>query len=219
MDHVMAQVSFAFDILITVLLGATIYFAVKLSRHLDTFRSNRSDMETLIRELSSQITRAQEGISVLDELSTTRGDELRGLLGKAQGYIDELHVMTESGNSLAERLETMAVRNRELIEEMDEKALGLVYPGTKTSSAAPVPPLTATRPPKYEETLTRAKAEKSGAEKAAPEPMFMIRDPDFDAEDAARDDIDDIDDRDDDFTSQAERDLAEALKRRIPKGK
>ncbi len=228
MDHVMAQVSFAFDILITVLLGATIYFAVKLSRHLDTFRSNRSDMETLIRELSSQITRAQEGISVLDDLSTTRGDELRGLLGKAQGYIDELHVMTESGNSLAERLETMAVRNRELIEEMDEKALGLVYPGTKTSSAAPVPPLTATRPPKYEETLTRAKAEKAGAEKAraekaraekaAPEPMFMIRDPDFDAEDAARDDIDDIDDRDDDFTSQAERDLAEALKRRIPKG-
>lgn len=214
MDHVMAQVSFAFDILITVLLGATIYFAVKLSRHLDTFRSNRSDMETLIRELSSQITRAQEGISVLDELSTTRGDELRGLLGKAQGYIDELHVMTESGNSLAERLETMAVRNRELIEEMDEKALGLVYPGTKTSSAAPVPPLTATRPPKYEETLTRAKAEKAGAE-----PMFMIRDPDFDAEDAARDEIDDIDDRDDDFTSQAERDLAEALKRRIPKGK
>lgn len=216
MDHVMPYISFSFDILITCLLAATIYFAVKLSRHLDTFRSNRSDMENLIRELSSQITRAQEGISVLDDLSTTRGDELRGLLGKAQGYIDELHVMTESGNSLAERLETMAVRNRELIEEMDEKALGLVYPGTKTSSMSPAQPLTATRPPKYEETLTRAKAEKAGAEKAGAEPMFMIRDPDFDAEDAARDDIDDSDD---DFASQAERDLAEALKRRLPKGK
>ena len=116
--------------------------------------------------------------------------------------------MTESGNSLAERLETMAVRNRELIEEMDEKALGLVYPGTKSASSAPVPPLTASRTPKYEETLTRAKAEKP-----APEPMFMIRDPDFEADSTESLDMDD------EFASQAERDLAEALKRRIPKGK
>lgn len=205
----MPQISFGFDILITCLLAATIYFAIKLSRHLDSFRSNRSDMENLIRELSTQITRAQEGISVLDELSAARGDELRAIVSKAHALTDELQLMTESGNSLASRLETMAVRNRAIVDEMDQKALGFVYPGAEGGtdrSASASAPLTATRTPKYSETLTKAKAEKPV------DSMFSIRDPDF--EDEESDAI-----PDDGFSSQAERDLAEALKRRAPKGK
>lgn len=207
MDHFLPQLSFAFDILITCLLAATIFFAVKLSRHLDSFRSNRANMENLIRELSNQITRAQEGISVLDELSSNRGDELRRSITKAQALSDELQLMTESANSLAEKLENMAIRNRTLIDEMDDKALGLVYPGAKTSAPPPVPPLTAVKTPRYEETLTKAKAEKVA------EAFFAIRDPDFEADD------DESDNFDGEFSSQAERDLAEALKRRNPQGK
>lgn len=206
MDHVVSQISFVFDILITGLLGATIFFAVKLSRHLDTFRSNRADMENLIRELSNQITRAQEGISVLDELATSRGDELRSIISKARGLSEELQLMTESGNSLATRLENMAVRNRELVDEMDVRALGMVYPGSKSqaSSSSEVPPLRAARPARYEETLNRAKTE------SAADSIFSIRDPDFEDDESAADDG---------FSSQAERDLAEALARRVPKGK
>lgn len=210
MDDLIPQISFAFDILITCLLAATIYFAVKLSRHLDSFRSNRSNMESLIRELSGQITRAQEGISVLDELSSNRGDELRRSIAKAQGLSDELELMTQSGNSLAEKLEAMAVRNRAIIDEMDDKALGLVYPGSKPSqSPLAAPTLSAVKTPKYEETLTKAKAEKVA------EAFFAIRDPDFDAGD---DDVQD-DDFSSEYSSQAERDLSEALKRRTPQGK
>lgn len=204
MDSIFQQISFVFDILVTCLLAATIFFAIKLSRHLDSFRSNRTTMENLIRELSGQITRAQEGISVLDELSANRGDELRSSITKAQSLSDELQLMTQSGNSLAERLESMAVRNRAIIDKMDEKALGLVYPGAKSSGQIPVAPMTATKTPKYEETLTKAKAEKSS------DAFFTIRDPDFE---------DGQDEATDVFSSQAERDLAEALKRRIPKGK
>lgn len=209
MDHFLPQLSFAFDILITGLLAATIFFAVKLSRHLDSFRSNRANMESLIRELSNQITRAQEGISVLDELSSNRGDELRRSITKAQALSDELQLMTESANSLAEKLENMAVRNRAIIDEMDDKALGLVYPGAKQTFSQPVAPLTAVKTPKYEETLTKAKAEKVA------EAFFAIRDPDFESEE---DDTDSAE-SDDGFLSQAERDLAEALKRRTPQGK
>lgn len=207
MNDLMPQISFGFDILITCLLAATIFFAVKLSRHLDSFRSNRANMESLIRELSTQITRAQEGISVLDELSASRGDELRSTIAKARALSDELQLMTESGNSLAERLETMAVRNREIVDEMDQKALGMIYPGGKPS--APVAPLTATRSPKYEETLTKAKADTK--RDVSDDSIFAIRDPDFDEADFGQ--------PDDEFSSQAERDLAEALKRRSPKGK
>jgi hypothetical protein len=210
MDHFLPQLSFAFDILITCLLAATIFFAVKLSRHLDSFRSNRSSMENLIRELSNQITRAQEGISVLDELSSNRGDELRRSITKAQALSDELQLMTESANSLAEKLENMAVRNRTIIDEMDDKAMGLVYPGSKPATHQPVAPLTAVKTPKYEETLTKAKAEKVA------EAFFAIRDPDFEEGD---DEQDSFSSSNDGFSSQAERDLAEALKRRTPQGK
>lgn len=209
MDQIIPQISFVFDVLITCLLGATIYFAIKLSRHLDSFRSNRANMEALIRDLSSQITRAQEGISVLDELSSNRGDELRKYIAKAQALSDELQLITESGNSLAEKLEAMAIRNRSIIDEMDDKAMGLVYPGTKSSSQS-VPPLAAVKTPKYEETLTKAKAEKVA------ESFFAIRDPDF--ESGHNDETFD-DDFSSQYSSQAERDLAEALKRRTPQGK
>ncbi len=204
MSTIIPQISFGFDIVITCLLAATIFFAVKLSRHLDSFRSNRADMENLIRELSNQITRAQEGISVLDELSASRGDELRSTITKAQALSDELQLMTESADSLASRLETLAVRNREIVTEMDQKTLDRVYPVGKPFSSDPAPTLTATRTPKYEETLTKAKAEKPS------DSIFSIRDPDYE---------DDLDNVQDDFSSQAERDLAEALKRRGPKGK
>jgi hypothetical protein len=202
MTELFPNLALFFDVLITCLLGATIYFAIKLSKHLDSFRSNRSTMENLIRELSTQITRAQEGISVLDDLSASRGDELRKTISKAQAIIDELQVMTQSGDSLAQRLETMAVRNKAMIDEMDEKALGLVYPGTKKSSS---PSLVAQKP-RYEDTLNKSKTDTINSDA-----LFMIRDPDFEEEDSMP--------LDDEFTSQAERDLAEALKRRTPKGR
>lgn len=208
MEQLISQISFGFDILITCLLGATIFFAIKLSRHLDSFRSNRTSMENLIRELSSQITRAQEGITILDELSANRGDELRASISKAQALSDELQLMTQSANSLAERLETMAIRNKALVDEMDEKALGLVFPSGAATHSKPMPPLTAVKTPRYEETLTKASV-KPDVDKSS-DSFFAIRDPDFE---------DDEDSDENQFASQAEKDLADALKRRIPKGK
>jgi hypothetical protein len=209
MEQTISHISTIFDVVITCLLAATIFFAIKLSRHLDSFRSNRASMESLIRELSAQITRAQEGISVLDELSANRGDELRTTISKAQALSDELQLMTQSANSLAERLETMAVRNRTLIDEMDQKALGLVFPSGAATQSRPVPPLTAVKTPRYEETLAKANVKQK--DESELDSFFSIRDPDFEDEDDGGDDGH--------FASKAEKDLADALKRRIPKGK
>ena len=76
----MSGLMLGFDLIIIAMLGATIFYAVRLSKHLSIFRSNRSEMERLIRELSMQITRAQEGISTLDEISSTTGDDLRKMV-------------------------------------------------------------------------------------------------------------------------------------------
>lgn len=184
--------SLTMDIVIILLLGATIFYALRLSRHLDAFRSNRADMERLIRDLSSQITRAQEGITTLDDVAKESSDELRKLVDKAGGLSDELQIMVESGNSLAARLENLATRNREISDEMNERAVNLVYPGGKP------PVLTADRKPE------------PGITTAPPRSMFAIRDPDF-SEEAEEEDIES---EEDGLLSKSERQLAAALRRK-----
>ncbi|HOO52201.1 MAG TPA: DUF6468 domain-containing protein, partial [Alphaproteobacteria bacterium] len=129
----MSGLMLGFDLIIIAMLGATIFYAVRLSKHLSIFRSNRSEMERLIRELSMQITRAQEGISTLDEISSTTGDDLRKMVAKAQGLCDELSLMTEAGDSLAERLEKLATKNREIADDIGQNVVGSVYPGQRSS--------------------------------------------------------------------------------------
>lgn len=192
------------DIVVIVMLGVTIFYALRLSRHLDTFRSNRSDMEKLIRDLSTQITRAQEGISTLDEISKDRGDELRRLVAKAQGLSDELQLMTESGNSLAGRLEGLATKNRTIVDELSDATINRVYPGGKPSV---VP---------YQPEERKAVRTPLGTSPSSASSPFTIRDPDFESYEKKPS----LEERgsfeESGFSSQAERDLADALKKWTP---
>jgi hypothetical protein len=186
------------DVLIILLLGVTIFYAFRLSRHLETFRSNRSEMERLIRELSTQITRAQEGISTLEETAGETGTELRNLVMRGKELSDELQLMTEAGNSLATRLESLATRNREIADEIGQGTLNMVYPGGKAPPAKPV---------EWPSPEKRGAAPKT----SDADSPFAIRDPDFGAEGNGGEGDDASG-----FGSQAERDLAAALRRHKP---
>ncbi len=205
----MTEISLAFDVIVMALLAVMIFYAVRLSRHLESFRANRADMEQLIRELSNQIIRAQEGITALDELASDKGDELRKYIARAQELSDELQLMTGSADSLAGRLENLATRNRAIVDEMEHTAVDLVYPGGQ-KQASKTTDLRAANPPtksaKFEDTLPR-KDKKQDDDSGG---FFAIRDPDFES-------ADDKNGGDDDFMSQAERDLAEALRRHAKK--
>lgn len=198
----MSGLMLGLDIVIIVMLGATIFYAVRLGKHLSIFRANRSEMERLIRELSSQITRAQEGITTLDDISSTQGEHLRQMVAKAQGLCDELEIMTESGNSLAERLEKLASKNRAIADDLGQSALSTVYPGQKfESQKSERQAERQAEKPRFEDSLPRA-----SKERVIPslEPSFAIRDPDYEEEGSD----------DNEFMSKAERDLASALKNR-----
>lgn len=181
--------SLVMDIVIATLLAVTIFYAIRLSKHLDDFRSNRSAMERLIRDLSSQITRAQEGVTHLDDAARASGQELRKLIEKATGITDELDIMTESGNKVAERLDSLASRNRDIADNMTHSAAKLTYPGSRPSS------MVAEKPKKKE-------AEEAPKKEEAAKSFFSIRDPDF------------RDSSEDDGLSQSERQLAAALRRK-----
>ena len=127
-------------------------------------------MERLIRELSTQITRAQEGISVLDDMSNTKGDELRRMIAKAQTLSDELSLMTGAGDLWQQDWKT-GRKNREIADDMGQNMVNTVYPGQKLSQQA-------SSKSRYEETLPRGDKQKIiPSLESSP---FSIRDPDYD---------------------------------------
>ncbi len=198
----MGLFSLVIDILVLVLLGVTIFYASQLSRHLNVFRSGKADMERILRELGTQTLKAQEAISILERAANDATDELRQSISKGKGLSDELQLINEAGNSLAERLESLASRNRTIAESLEKASLtGATFNNGPSMRAEP-----RTEPKSDIRAQAEAIAAKSG---------FMIRDPDYEDDDSrppARDMW--ADDNSDSLQSTAEKELAEALRRR-----
>lgn len=194
----MGILSLVLDMIMILLLGITIYYAMQLSRHLNVFRSGRADMERVLRDLGNQTIKAQEAISVLERAANDATDELRQHIHRAKALSDELQLINAAGDSLAERLESLASRNRTIAENLERASLAGVVPSGRAS---------------YKDAPERDSVGISSQN------SFMIRDPDYD--DVSGKDGDDFpaadmwgDDDGDGLQSHAEKELAEVLRRR-----
>ncbi len=90
--------------IVAILLVMTIGYCFVLDRRLQALRSGREELQKVVEDLNASIGRAQT--TILD-LKANAGDTARILeerIGKAQGLADELSLMVQSGNSIAERL-------------------------------------------------------------------------------------------------------------------
>lgn len=123
-----AQIALLLDGLILVFLCVTIFYAARLSMFLKTFREGRAGMQVLIRDLTTTIAKAEVSIATTKRQMSDAEQELRTVINEAKFLSDELRYMNEGGDNLANRLEKLADRNRELIDLM-EKSGGI---GTQT---------------------------------------------------------------------------------------
>ena len=96
------------DILVLGCLGYTIYLALRLSKGLENFKSNRSALQGLIETLTQNIHRAESATIKLKEDSYETADELRSLIREAKEMKQDIELMTEAGDNLAKRLEGLA---------------------------------------------------------------------------------------------------------------
>ena len=103
-----ATLSLFIDVLVMTGLVATIYFVLKLSKSLDNFRSHRSEFEALMEELNKNIEHAYETLASLKETSMRSGGDIKQQIEEAKALSDELKIMNQSGNSLANRLEDLS---------------------------------------------------------------------------------------------------------------
>lgn len=218
------NLSFILDIVILLLLAATVFYTARLSYFMSHFRQGRHEMGKLLADLSRQVTQAETAMAGMRQVAEKSGAELQEIINESKFLSDELRFMNESGDNLANRLEKLADRHRELVGIIDGVGGNKSAPRPRSISVPPpsfLVPEEFTRtekpaPQKVKESVAAAGAESRGG--------FAIRDPDFDAEEA--DDIYAFERESDPFLkdtfpddqgagllSQAEKDLYDALQR------
>lgn len=189
------------DMLIVGLLGATIFFAMRLYSSLSSFREHRDDFEHVVAKLISSIGQAEQAMKNLKNTGTQEAQNLEELIRHAREMTEELRMVNEASGNMANRLEDLAEKNRKIVEGFDART---PYKAPRVSrpheddeedehlapvSAAPSP--VATRPAapavKVPAPANTSQA-KPAAKQASPKesatdaalPSFFIRDREYD---------------------------------------
>jgi len=92
------------DVIIIVLLAATIVYAVILNSRLAQLRDNRDDLARLVAAFNDATARAESGIPKLRRAAEEAGSALQERVEKAQTLRDDLAFMIERADSMAGKL-------------------------------------------------------------------------------------------------------------------
>jgi len=189
--------SLIIDLIVLAMLAVTIFYAVRLSSALSNFKQHRSQFEKLIANLSINIQSAYTAIDALKDNSRSTAADLGESISEAKYLIDELRIMNEASNNMAERLERASEQGRKTPP-----------PPNPSSNDEP-------DTQKWSETLKPSQKKKEDADESFG--GFMIRDRDFSEE------VDDSEDHNrivdfkrsetKTFASKAEKDLYETLQK------
>jgi cell division septum initiation protein DivIVA len=93
------------DLIIAVLLAATIAYAAVLNNKLNQLRKNRDDLAKLVGAFNDATARAEAGIPKLKRASEEASSTLIDRVEKAQSLRDDLAFMIERADAMANRLE------------------------------------------------------------------------------------------------------------------
>ncbi|MDF1732175.1 MAG: DUF6468 domain-containing protein [Minwuia sp.] len=93
------------DVLLVVLLTATVIYCFRLNRRLGQLRNAQGDMAALVQSFDQSTERARSSIDELKSTAGAVGLELEARVAKARDMLDELQLVTTSGERVADRIE------------------------------------------------------------------------------------------------------------------
>jgi hypothetical protein len=91
---------------LVLLLGATLYHAMRLERALGVLKRDRAVLEGLVKGFNDSTRQAEEGVAHLMAATEGAGRNIARQIEQAQRLRDDLTFLSERGERLAERLET-----------------------------------------------------------------------------------------------------------------
>ena len=99
------DVSLVVEVVLTLLLAATVAYCAVLERRLRRLRSDQAALTQTVEALNAGIARAQSSLFALRSAAAEAGEALEGNAGKARALADELSVMLAAGERIAARIE------------------------------------------------------------------------------------------------------------------
>lgn len=98
-------VSLLLDVIVVMLLGATIVYSYTLNRRLSTLRAGREELEKLVRDFTDATIRADESIQSLKITAEESSNILQQRIKRSENLRDEVSFMLSRGEELAQQLE------------------------------------------------------------------------------------------------------------------
>src|SRR5689334_135181 len=93
------------DVVVSLLLIASIGYSIVLNKRLGALRADKSQLETVVRGLHDASVRAESGIAALRAAADQAGRGLQHKIEAAQSLREDLAYMVDRGTGLADRLE------------------------------------------------------------------------------------------------------------------
>lgn len=109
-----------FNVVILIALGVTIFHCLRLSRQFNEMQANRKAFEALIQSLNVASSRAEAVIRSLKEAAMDSGDALQEKMGRARALSEEMEIIIQAGDNLANRLQAVAEKGRRATTMPDE---------------------------------------------------------------------------------------------------
>lgn len=109
-------VSLLLDIVVLILLGATIFYVIRLTKGLEDFKKHRQEFDTVIANLLASIDQADHSVRTLKKVSAEEAAHLEQSISQAKALSEELGIICETGESMAGRLEKLAEKNRKIVQ-------------------------------------------------------------------------------------------------------
>lgn len=116
--------SLILDLIMVLLLAATIGFSFALNRRLKTLRDSRSELGQMISSFNESTQRAQGSIQELRRAADRTAQELDQRIKRAQVLRDELEFFMERGDRLANELESGITEGRKVASGMPKPSPG-----------------------------------------------------------------------------------------------
>ena len=107
-----ANLTFALELGLDVLLAFTLCYCVILERRLAAVRKGQEGLSRLVGELNMAIAGAGSSLRALKAAAGEASQTLDQRLKRAQLHVDELSVLTASGERIASRMESAAASPR-----------------------------------------------------------------------------------------------------------
>ncbi|WP_052711848.1 DUF6468 domain-containing protein [Elstera litoralis] len=100
----MMTFGFYLNVIVALLLVATVIFCWVLNKKLNVIRNHRAELEALIAAFNDSCVRAESGVKALRS-ATDEATRLQQYLERSQNLRDDLSYLVDRGGSLADRLE------------------------------------------------------------------------------------------------------------------